>query len=241
MNGTTNYILDAMDTCGKEFSDALKEAQELGFAEADPSSDIDALDTRHKTTLSANIAFGVALSDEAVSAFGIRHIKKSDLDSAKERGYRIKLIGKAKRVGEAVAAFVEPTLVPMDTPEGNIHGCDNIISFFGSHIGKTHFIGAGAGRYPTGYAVAQDCVDIASGLGGLYNEKFEEVPVANDKEIHSYFVRTTALSDPFFASLEKTPWGEGFEVKCAVLQMHEFAARALASGEEVFFAGIAKF
>ncbi len=241
MNGTTNYILDAMDTCGKEFAEALKEAQELGFAEADPSSDIDALDTRHKTTLSANIAFGVALEDEAVSAFGIRHIKKSDLDSAKERGYRIKLIGKAKRVGEAVAAFVEPTLVPMDTPEGNIHGCDNIISFFGSHIGKTHFIGAGAGRYPTGYAVAQDCVDIALGLGGLYNEAFEEMPVANDKELHSYFVRTTALSDPFFAALDKAPWGEGFEVKCSVLQMHDFAARALASGEEVFFAGIAKF
>jgi len=242
MNGTTNYILDAMDSCGKEFSEALAEAQKLGFAEADPSSDIDGLDTRHKTTLSANIAFSVALDDEKVDAFGIRDVKMCDLKACLEKGYRIKLIGKACRTKEGIAAWVEPTLVPMDTPEGNIHGCDNIISFCGSHIGKTHFIGAGAGRYPTGYAVAQDCVDVAAGLGGLYNETFLSVPVANGSECHGYYLRTDFTEDPFFRSLDVTAWGEGYEVKSAsVREMHDFAARAKAAGKDVFFAGKLRF
>jgi len=239
MNGTTNYILDAMQTLGQEFSAALSEAQRLGFAEADPSSDIDGLDTRHKTTLSANIAFGVALEDEKVDAFGIRTVKKTDIETACEKGFCLKLIGKACRVGEgrAVAAWVEPTLVPADTPEGNIHGCDNIIMFEGSHIGKTHFIGAGAGRYPTGYAVAQDVVDISLGLGGLYNTSLEETAVANEKEAHRYYVRTD-FSDPFWENLKKTPFGEGFETeKVSVRDMHDFAARAKEAGKEIFIAG----
>ncbi len=244
MNGTTNYILDAMDTLGEEFDTSLAEAQRLGFAEADPSSDIDGLDTRHKTTLSANIAFGVCLDDENVSSFGIRYVKKCDIDAARKAGYVLKLIGGAFRVGEEgkeVAAYVEPTLVPADTPEGNIHGCDNIIAFDGSHIGKTHFIGAGAGRYPTGYAVAQDCVDISMGLGTLYNEKMEEMDIANEKECHAYYVRTDFTEDPFFASLEKKIFGAGYKTeKVSVRQMHDFASRALEAGKEVFIAGFMK-
>ena len=240
MNGTTNYILDSMDTLDKDFDEALAEAQRLGFAEADPSSDIDGLDTRHKTTLSANIAFGVALEDEKVDAFGIRTVKKEDLTCAKDKGYMLKLIGKACRVGEngdKVAAWVEPTLVPLDTPQGNIHGCDNIIAFEGSHIGKTHFIGAGAGRYPTGYAVVQDVVDIFCGNAGLYNEEMALMPVANEMECHKYYLRTDFTEDPFFAALEKTPWGGGVEVTASVRDMHDFAARAKAAGKEIFFAG----
>ena len=238
MNGTTNYILDAMATLGEEFDVALAEAQRLGFAEADPSSDIDGLDTRHKTTLSANVAFGVVLDDEKVDAFGIRGVKKCDIEAAQDAGYVLKLLGNAYREEKGVAAFVEPTLVPAETPEGNIHGCDNIIGFEGSYIGKTHFIGAGAGRYPTGYAVAQDLVDIASGLGVLYNEKMEPADVSNDAELHAYYVRTDFTEDPFFAALEKKPFGEGFATeKVSVRQMHDFAARAKDAGKEVFFAG----
>lgn len=241
MNGTTNYILDAMDTLGGEFAASLAEAQKLGFAEADPSSDIDGLDTRHKTTLSANIAFGVAIDDEKVDAFGIRRVAMADIRAAKENGYVLKLLGTAKKVGEgdlSVAAFVEPTMVPADLPEANIHGCDNIIGFDGSHIGKTHFIGAGAGRYPTGYAVAQDCVDISLGLGGLYNERAEILPIANELACHRYYVRTDFCEDSFFASLQKKPWGEGvITEEVSVRAMHDFAARAIAAGKTVFIAG----
>ena len=244
MNGTTNYILDAMATLGAEFEKTLAEAQALGFAEADPSSDIDGLDTRHKTTLSANVAFGVELEDEKVDTFGIRYVKKCDMESASEKGYVIKLIGSALRVGEnkeEIAAFVEPTLVPGDMPEGNIHGCDNIITFDGTFIGKTHFVGAGAGRYPTGYAVAQDCLDISRGLGGLYNEEIKKRPIANEKEVHPYYVRTGFLEDAFFASLEKEPFGAGYKVeKTSVREMHDFAARAKKAGKEIFFAGFWK-
>ena len=242
MNGTTNFILDAMETRGEEFAPALSEAQRLGFAEADPSSDIDGLDTRHKTTLSANIAFGVSLDDEKVDSFGIRTVQKCDIDTARENGLVLKLLGNAFRVeGGKVAAFVEPTMVSQNTPEGNIHGCDNIIAFDGSHIGKTHFIGAGAGRYPTGYAVAQDLVDQSLELGGRYNEVMEEMDIANDALFHSYYIRTTFTSDPFYASLKKESFGSGVVAEnVSVRDMHDFAKRALSQGEEIFFAGISK-
>ena len=241
MNGTTNFILDAMETRGEEFDPSLAEAQRLGFAEADPSSDIDGLDTRHKTTLSANVSFGVALDDEKVDSFGIRYVKKCDIDTARKNGLVLKLLGSAYRVGDGdkVAAFVEPTMVSKNTPEGNIHGCDNIIAFDGSHIGKTHFIGAGAGRYPTGYAVVQDLVDQSVGLGGLYNEKAEKMAIANDLCRKNYYIRTTFTTDPFYASLKKESFGAGVKAEdVSVRDMHDFAARALAAGEEVFFAGL---
>ena len=241
MNGTTNYILDAMATLGEEFDVSLAEAQRLGFAEADPSSDIDGLDTRHKTTLSANVAFGVALDDDKVDAFGIRHVKKCDIDAAKEAGYVLKLFGAASEGENGVSAYVEPTMVPAETPEGNIHGCDNIIVFDGSHIGKTCFIGAGAGRYPTGYAVVQDLMDIEMGLGCLYNEKMDEAEVNNAAECHAYYVRTDFTEDPFFAALEKKPFGCGFETSAvSVREMHDFAARCQKAGKEIFIAGFLK-
>jgi len=241
MNGTTNFILDAMQTQGEEFDPSLKKAQELGFAEADPSSDIDGLDTRHKTCLSANIAFGVALEDEAVQTFGIRRVKKCDIDAAVSRGCSLKLLGNANRKENgSIAAFVEPTMVPMDTPEGNIHGCDNIIAFEGTYIGKTYFIGPGAGRYPTGYAVAQDVIDMMGGTNLIYNEKKKAVKVANDALSHAYYLRTDFTDDKFYQSLKLTPWGNGFETEAvSVKDMHDFAARAVAAGKEIFFAGLA--
>ncbi len=240
MNGTTNFILDAMQTAGEEFDPSLKKAQELGFAEADPSSDIDGLDTRHKTCLSANIAFGVAVEDEAVDTFGIRYVKKCDIDAAVARGCALKLLGNAYRSENgSVSAFVEPTMVPMDTPEGNIHGCDNIIAFEGSFIGKTYFIGPGAGRYPTGYAVAQDVIDMMAGKDLIYNEKKADAQVANDALSHAYYLRTDFTEDPFYKSLTLTPWGDGFETNSVTVKaMHEFAARALAAGKDIFFAGL---
>jgi len=241
MNGTTNYILDAMQVSGQEFSVALKEAQRLGFAEADPSSDIDGLDTRHKTTLSANIAFGVSLDDDRVDAFGIRSVSARDVEEASRAGYTLKLIGNACRTEESVAAWVEPTLVLSDAPEGNIHGCDNIISFEGTHIGKTMFIGAGAGRYPTGYAVAQDCVDLLEGHVDRYNESLSPASVDNASVCRDYYVRTD-YSDDFLEGLQKTPFGAGFKVKrVSVRQMHDFAARAKEAGKEVFFAAFPEF
>ncbi len=241
MNGTTNFILDAMANLGEEFDVSLAEAQRLGFAEADPSSDIDGLDTRHKTTLSANVAFGACLDDEKVDTFGIRAAKKCDIDAAKAAGYVLKLFGVAIREESGVAAFVEPTLVPEETPEGNIHGCDNIIAFDGSYIGKTRFVGAGAGRYPTGYAVVQDLVDILDGHGGLYNEKMAPAEVNNAQERHSYYVRTDFTEDAFFTALEKKPFGEGYAVSAvSVREMHDFVARAKAAGKEIFIAGFWK-
>lgn len=240
MNGTTNYILDSMQTAGEEFDPALKKAQELGFAEADPSSDIDGLDTRHKTCLSANIAFGVTLEDEAVQTFGIRYVKKCDITAAVAAGCSLKLVGNAEKRENGIAAFVEPVMAPADTPMGNIHGCDNIIAFEGSYIGKTYFIGPGAGRYPTGYAVAQDVIDIMSGRDLIYNEKNAPATVANDACRQRYYLRTDFTEDAFYKALTLEPFGdEGYRTNAvSVKDMHDFAARALTAGKEVFFAGI---
>jgi len=176
-----------------------------------------------------------------VQTFGIRRVKKCDIDAAVSRGCSLKLLGNANRKENgSIAAFVEPTMVPMDTPEGNIHGCDNIIAFEGTYIGKTYFIGPGAGRYPTGYAVAQDVIDMMGGTNLIYNEKKKAVKVANDALSHAYYLRTDFTDDKFSQSLKLTPWGNGFETEAvSVKDMHDFAARAVAAGKEIFFAGLA--
>jgi hypothetical protein len=163
------------------------------------------------------------------------------LDAAREAGCVLKLFGTALREEKGVAAYVEPTLVPAETPEGNIRGCDNVIAFEGSHIGKTRFVGAGAGRYPTGYAVVQDLVDLDMGLGCLYNEKMDVAEVNNAAARHAYYVRTDFTEDAYFAALEKKALGQGFVTEeTSVAEMHEFAARAMAADKEIFIAGFWK-
>lgn len=178
MNGTCNYILDNMTRKGADYDAVLKEAQALGYAEFNPSTDVDGIDTWHKIILSGNIAFGVSLDKETVPVAGIRNITASDVESFTAHGKVCKLISTATRKDGRYSAYVQPTLVPADSLEGNVPLNFNLITFMGATSDKMSFYGQGAGRYPTAYNVVQDLVDVLSGKG-FYAPYGGKVPAEN--------------------------------------------------------------
>jgi len=165
INGTTNYVLTEMEKGGEPFEVVLKRAQELGYAEADPSFDVDGIDAAHKITLLAAMAFGADLTFKEVPTEGIRAITPLDLESAKEFGYRIKLLGITKlrdgEAGERVEVRVHPTMIPADSLLAKVDGAMNAIAVHGDAVGPTLFYGAGAGELPTASAVIGDLMELA--------------------------------------------------------------------------------
>lgn len=238
LNGTTNFILDSMETEGSDFDETLTRAQQLGYAEADPSADIDALDAKRKIAISANVAFGVVIDDENVPTQGIRFVEKCDIEAAREKGYVCRLIGRARRFEEEVAVWVEPMFLPASSPEAAVHSCFNLITFDCRFAGRESFYGAGAGRLPTGYAVAQDCLDILTGQAGSYNWEMKPIVPKNELEKHAYYVRTSA-SSPELSAITVEKWGEGVKTsEVSVEKMHAIAGEILSRGEKIFIAGL---
>ncbi len=163
LNGTCNYILTTMRATGRDFSDVLAEAQKLGYAEADPSFDIDGVDTAHKLAILASLAFAMPIDLEAVTCEGIRHVSALDIQYADELGYRIKLLGIARQSDKGVEARVYPAMVPLSFPLAHVDGVFNAIVTEGDFVGRTVLEGRGAGAKPTASAVVADLVDIARG------------------------------------------------------------------------------
>jgi len=161
LNGTTNYILTEMKENNLSFDTALKQAQDLGFAEADPTFDIEGVDAAHKITILASIAFGVPINFEAVHVEGISKLSQKDIGYAEELGYRIKLLGIAKSDKSGVEIRVHPTLVPEKRLVANVNGAMNAVLVQGNMVGPTLYYGAGAGSEPTASAVVADIIDIA--------------------------------------------------------------------------------
>ena len=172
LNGTTNYMLSAMTNSGADYAPALQKAQELGYAEADPTADVEGLDARRKIVLSADLAFGVNIREEDIPCVGISSITAGDIAKAKDEGLTYKLIARAEKSGRAVAAFVCPTLFPSSAPEAHTDGTGNLVTLFASRFGKQSFSGAGAGGYPTGSNVLRDCLDVAAGCRSFYADSF---------------------------------------------------------------------
>ena len=172
LNGTTNYMLSAMTNSGADYAPALRKAQELGYAEADPTADVEGLDARRKIVLSADLAFGVNIREEDIPCVGISSITAGDIAKAKDEGLTYKLIARAEKSGRAVAAFVCPTLFPSSAPEAHTDGTGNLVTLFASRFGKQSFSGAGAGGYPTGSNVLRDCLDVADGCRSFYADSF---------------------------------------------------------------------
>ncbi|MEM8942355.1 MAG: homoserine dehydrogenase [Pseudomonadota bacterium] len=166
INGTGNYILTEMETGGRQFADVLKEAQELGYAEADPTFDIDGTDAAHKLTILASLAFSVPLSFDSVYCEGIATVTPEDLSFAAELGYRIKHLGIAKQSGDAIELRVNPTLLPHGELLATVDGVLNAVRIEGHAAGPTVFCGAGAGRLPTASAVLADLICIARAMPG---------------------------------------------------------------------------
>lgn len=169
INGTSNYILTKMTAEKAEFADVLKEAQALGYAEADPTFDIEGIDTAHKLTIVGSLAYGIPLSFDEVYKEGITKITAEDIAFASELGYKIKLLAITKAVDSQVELRVHPTMVPNDYMISKIDGVFNAIYVEGDAVGSTLYYGRGAGDMPTGSAVVADIVDTGRNIvfGGL--------------------------------------------------------------------------
>ena len=164
LNGTTNYILTEMKENNLAFDVALKQAQELGFAEADPTFDIEGVDAAHKITILASIAFGIPINFDAVHVEGISNLNQKDIMYAEELGYKIKLLGITKCMKDSVELRVHPTLIPEKRLVANVDGPMNAVLVQGNMVGPTLYYGAGAGSEPTASAVVADIVDLARNL-----------------------------------------------------------------------------
>jgi len=164
LNGTCNYILTEMEETGRDFAAVLKDAQDLGYAEADPTFDIGGIDAAHKLAILAGLAFGHDIDFSAVSVEGIDSITAEDINLAKSLGYRIKLIGSTTLINGALEQRVGPMLVPLGTPISDVSGVFNAVAVEGDFINQCFFEGPGAGQGPTASAVMGDVVDIARGL-----------------------------------------------------------------------------
>jgi homoserine dehydrogenase len=160
INGTTNFILSEMRDKGLSFDDVLKEAQRLGYAEADPTFDIEGVDAAHKATILSAIAFGIPVQFDKAYVEGITKLQASDIKYAEQLGYRIKLLGIAKRQAEGIELRVHPTLIPAKRLLANVEGAMNAVVVKGDAVGTTLYYGKGAGAEPTASAVIADLVDV---------------------------------------------------------------------------------
>ena len=165
INGTSNFILTQMRDQGMGFAEALQQAQALGYAEADPTFDVEGVDAAHKLSLLAAIAFGIPVQFERAHVEGITKLTAEDIRYAEELGYRIKLLGIAKRTERGIELRVHPTLIPERRLIANVDGVMNAVLVHGDAVGSTLYYGAGAGAEPTGSAVVADLVDIARMTG----------------------------------------------------------------------------
>ena len=205
INGTANYILTKMEEEDMSFEDALKKAQERGYAEADPTLDIEGIDAAHKAAILATLAFGSIFSLKDVYTEGISHIKHADVLFAKELGYRIKLLSIIKKKGQEVELRVHPTLIPVASSLAGVRGAYNALSILGDVVGHVMLYGMGAGMMPTASAVVADIMDIARDIAKgtsnrvpiLAHKKLEELSLKPISEIQSkYYLRFSALDKP---------------------------------------------
>ena len=238
MNGTTNFIMDAMHASPVSFPEILKQAQELGYAEADPSADIDGDDVRRKLTISANIAFDALVQEEDIPMFGIRTVTDGDIRAFKAHGFVCKLLATAKAAEGGLCAFIEPTLVDSHDLEAAVPKNFNLITYCGEKVGRHSFFGQGAGRYPTAFNAVEDCLDIVAGKPGFYTQAMKPAPVLCGGEAHPYYVRT-ACPDAFLQSVTVEHWGDGVVTACvSVEEMLRWGRAQLAKDPGCFLAGI---
>ena len=201
LNGTCNYILTAMQESGREFSEVLSEAQSLGYAEEDPSFDVDGVDAAHKLAILTSLGFGCGVNFDAVHVEGIRNVSPVDIDFAAELGYRIKLLGIARQTEHGIEQRVHPCMVPLDTPIAHVGGVFNAVVVEGDYIDRAVFEGRGAGAGPTASAVAADLVDIARGLKAPTfavpaADLVEATPAAIEHRRGPYYVRLQVVDRP---------------------------------------------
>lgn len=201
LNGTCNYILTEMRETGRDFAEVLKEAQKLGYAEADPSFDVDGVDAAHKLAVLTSLAFNTQVNFSAVHVEGIRHVSAIDIAFAKEFGYRIKLLAIARRTSRGIEQRVHPCMVPADTPIAHVDGVFNAVAAEGDYVGRVMFEGRGAGSNPTASAVVADLADLAAGRSapafGVPAAKLQPLKAAAMADhVGRYYIRLIVRDQP---------------------------------------------
>ncbi len=207
INGTGNYILTEMKEKGRSFSDALADAQALGYAEADPTFDVEGIDAAHKLTILASIAFGIPLQFDKVFIEGISKLESDDIKYADQLGYTIKHLGIAKNLSEGIEIRVHPTLIPKKELISNVNGVMNAVLVKGNAVGPVLSYGAGAGGKPTASSVLSDLADISRMLQAdkehyvpylaFQNQALSNAPILPQTEIHTaYYLRIKAVDQP---------------------------------------------
>lgn len=200
INGTGNFILTEMRDKGRSFEDVLQEAQALGYAEADPTFDVEGIDAAHKLTILASIAFGIPLQFSKVYTEGISRLTSEDVEAAEQFGYRIKHLGIAKDNGNGIELRVHPTLIPESVLLASVNGVMNAVMVDGDAVGPTLFYGAGAGAEPTASAVVADIVELGRALTvdhaervpylGFQVEAMSDTPVLSmDEVVCPFYIR----------------------------------------------------
>jgi len=201
LNGTCNYILTVMREKGREFSDVLAEAQKLGYAESDPSFDVDGIDAAHKLAILAALAFNRPVDFAAVYIEGIRAVSATDIAFATELGYRIKLLGIARRTPDGIESRVHPCMVPAGAPIARVDGVFNAVVAEGDFVGRVMLEGRGAGAGPTASAIVADLVDIARGrvtpVWGADDTALSDAPaVPMAAHLGAYYLRLMVVDRP---------------------------------------------
>ncbi len=235
VNGTTNYILTQMIQCGQDFDSALADAQRMGYAEADPSADVDGIDAMRKLCILADLCFGSNVPPERVPTEGIRGVHVEDAALAERLGFAIKLLAHAKRLdGERFTAYVAPHLVPREHMLASVNGVMNAVCVRGNAVGETLFYGAGAGRMPTASAMVADILDtMRRGNGRKFIDWGPEIPerfVDPDEVPSRWFVRYSGDCGSAFA--DKCVSGDGCSAAITG-PMDRKALQALIGGLEV--------
>ena len=207
INGTCNFILTEMRDKGRDFADVLSEAQALGYAEADPTFDIEGIDAAHKLTILASIAFGIPLQFDKVYVEGITGITAMDVNYAEALGYRIKLLGIARRAGNGIELRIHPTLIPERRLIANVDGVMNAVLVKGDAVGPTLYYGAGAGAEPTASSVVADIIDVVRTLTSDPENRvphlafqpgaIADMPILPISEVETaYYLRLSASDQP---------------------------------------------
>ena len=247
INGTTNFILSEMRDKGLSFDTVLKQAQELGYAEADPTFDIEGIDAAHKLTIMSAIGFGIPMQFDKAYTEGISKLTREDIQYAEELGYRIKLLGITKRTPDGIELRVHPTLIPAKRLIANVEGVMNAVLVKGDAVGATMYYGRGAGSEPTASAVIADLVDVTRMLTAdpehrvphlaFQPDALSDVPILPISEVRtSYYLRMRAFDKPgvladltriladleisIDAMIQKEP-AEGEELVNIILLTHE--------------------
>ncbi len=233
MNGTCNYILTRMTQEGADFADVLQAAKELGYAEPDPTFDIECIDTAHKLALLISLCFGTRIDFKDIYTEGITNISGLDVIFANQFGYRIKLLAIGKSVDGQVEARVHPTMIPLHNPLADVNGVFNAIRLTGDFVGPVMFYGRGAGQNPTASAIVGDLIGLArtmqAGAGrrmaplGFLDDTVKTLPIKKMDEIVSkYMLRFSALDKPgVLAAIAGSLGNHGISIESMVQTAHQ--------------------